>query len=424
MTERVRGAGPPVINYAPAVLDDIREYVTAGFNRVADGGVETGGVLFGKRDGRVIAVTAIRAAALSQSGGPAFVVEGDEDVAEFERTIALHRTDAALAGTEPVGWFLSHARDSLVLRPADREIFRRFFPEPWQVVLVVRPGLIGALRAATIGRSGKDPEVVLNAFNIRQLRAAAAHAHGGGGFWPSAGGVTPVKVISSEPATAAPVLASSAALEPLPRPVEAALAPVPGELQPRTQAEAAPRRAKTQALQQVLAIVGVLGAAAAGFLYLRAHGSDPIGLQAYQKDGVLRIEWNVGSRSVARATTAKLEIADGETATVRDLNKTDLNRGLWAVLCKRSDCTARLYLYDGSGYVGEEMARYAGRGSAQEPAAQAPAAAGDPGDAETVRRLERDKVRLREALDRERERANELDTRVKTLQKIINRGAK
>ncbi len=93
MTERVRGAGPPVINYAPAVLDDIREYVTAGFNRVADGGVETGGVLFGKRDGRLIAVTAIRAAALSQCGGPAFVVFTGCDKTKYTQPLQRSHPD-------------------------------------------------------------------------------------------------------------------------------------------------------------------------------------------------------------------------------------------------------------------------------------------------------------------------------------------
>ena len=401
---KARATRPSAIQYAPALLDEVRAHITEALERSPDRSEESGGVLFGVRKGDVITVTAMRPVTIAHAQGPAFTL-GPDDGKEFEHAIGLAQTDVALAGTEAVGWFLSHTRDSLVLRPSDREIFNRFFGEPWQIVLVVRPGLIGSLRAATIGRgSGEEPEPVLNSFNIRQLRSWQAAAGGSPGLAGSA--IVPVKVISSEPAPGLPLAlekVETKALERIPAPV-----PVP---QPML-LPAPVSRPKRIPLQPVVAIAGVLTVAAAGFWYVRAHAVEPVGLTAYQRDGVLRIEWDTGSRSVIRASSAKLRITDGDAVTSRDLGTVDLNRGLWAVLCKRADCTARLSLYDGSELIKEETARYAGRA----------ATAADGGDPDTVRRLEAEKEELRQALERERERTAELNTRVKALQKIIRGG--
>ena len=38
-----------------------------------------------------------------------------------------------------MGWYHSHTRSEIFLSDADLEIHRRFFPEPWQVALVMKP---------------------------------------------------------------------------------------------------------------------------------------------------------------------------------------------------------------------------------------------------------------------------------------------
>ena len=71
----------------------------------------------------------------------------------------------------PVGWFLSHVRDSLVLRPSDQELFDRHFHQPWHIVLVIRTGRVGSLRAATLVRSPDGaPNPVVNEFTIKHVR--------------------------------------------------------------------------------------------------------------------------------------------------------------------------------------------------------------------------------------------------------------
>ena len=69
-------------------------------------------------------------------------------VAEL-RSVQLHqdRADPQLEGLLCLGWFLSHTRTEIALSESDLEIFSTYFPDPWQVTLVVRPGRGGSMRA-------------------------------------------------------------------------------------------------------------------------------------------------------------------------------------------------------------------------------------------------------------------------------------
>jgi hypothetical protein len=46
-----------------------------------------------------------------------------------------------------VGWYHSHTRSEILFSDADREIHQRFFPEPWQAALVLRPHTFQPTRA-------------------------------------------------------------------------------------------------------------------------------------------------------------------------------------------------------------------------------------------------------------------------------------
>ena len=47
----------------------------------------------------------------------------------------------------PVGWYHSHTRSEIFLSDADLAIHNRFFPEPWQVALVLKPHTFEPMRA-------------------------------------------------------------------------------------------------------------------------------------------------------------------------------------------------------------------------------------------------------------------------------------
>ena len=50
-------------------------------------------------------------------------------------------------GLRPVGWYHSHTRSEIFFSDADLEIHKHFFPEPWQVALVMKPHTFQPTRA-------------------------------------------------------------------------------------------------------------------------------------------------------------------------------------------------------------------------------------------------------------------------------------
>jgi hypothetical protein len=64
--------------------------------------------------------------------------------------------EPALAGLTPVGWFHSHTRSEICLRDDDLALHNQFFPETWQIALVIQPGMDGSTRAGFFFREPAD----------------------------------------------------------------------------------------------------------------------------------------------------------------------------------------------------------------------------------------------------------------------------
>ena len=134
------------IEYSLVVIDEIRQAVTEGFQRLSRGGIEVGGVLYGSVEGRTVRITALREIACEHARGPTFLLS-DNDRALLTAQLERDRQDPRLEGKTAVGWFLSHTRSEITLQQGDLETYDSFFPAPWQVTLVVRPGRAGVMRA-------------------------------------------------------------------------------------------------------------------------------------------------------------------------------------------------------------------------------------------------------------------------------------
>jgi len=141
----------PAIEYAAAVLDEIRLRTVEGFQCTRHGGVEVGGVLFGKRGEGVLRILAVRPIECEYSSGPRFVLSKKDEMGLADLLLAS-ADDSALAGLEPVGYFHSHTREEICLSAVDVQVFNRFFPQPWQVALVVRPANLAPTRAGLFRR--------------------------------------------------------------------------------------------------------------------------------------------------------------------------------------------------------------------------------------------------------------------------------
>ncbi len=133
---------PFTIEYTARVLDDIRLAVVDAFFSLPRGGAEIGGILLGRRNAGRLSITGSSALDCEHAYGPSFTLS-PKDRAKLAELLSSARTN----GSQPVGWYHSHTRSEIFLSEADLEIHKRFFPEPWQVALVLKPHTFQPTRA-------------------------------------------------------------------------------------------------------------------------------------------------------------------------------------------------------------------------------------------------------------------------------------
>ena len=127
------------IEYSKAVLEEIRLIAVEGYHRVPHGGVETGGILFGLQIKNGVRIKAWRPIECEYAKGPSFLLTEAEEARLAER-LKSWREDSELARLVPVGWYRAHTRSEILLSEGDQSFYDRFFPQAWQVGLIVRPG--------------------------------------------------------------------------------------------------------------------------------------------------------------------------------------------------------------------------------------------------------------------------------------------
>ena len=119
-------------------MEELRLAAVDGFHRLAHGGVEIGGVLFGVRDPDGVKILAHRELACEYVFGPSFTLS-ENDRRALEELLASPDTDSQLSGMQPVGWYHSHTRSEILLSEEDLQFYQQYFPEIWQIALVLRP---------------------------------------------------------------------------------------------------------------------------------------------------------------------------------------------------------------------------------------------------------------------------------------------
>jgi general secretion pathway protein A len=133
----------PAALYPPEVLEGLTELVMSGYQRYPWGGVEAGGILFGKKESDAIHVYSFQSVECEHEHGPSFELS-KRDLESFDRLLAGVASDQTLNGLVPVGWYHSISRRELSLANCDRALHERFFPHSWQLAMVLQ-------------RSKKDP---------------------------------------------------------------------------------------------------------------------------------------------------------------------------------------------------------------------------------------------------------------------------
>ncbi len=126
------------VNYSLALFSEIDALVNDGYRRIAHGGIETGGILFGTKNGGLVRIEAYRPIECQHAFGPSFVLS-ESDLTALREQLAASDADPELLGLKPIGWFIGHTRSALLL--SDREVtwFDTFFPQPGSLTVLIKP---------------------------------------------------------------------------------------------------------------------------------------------------------------------------------------------------------------------------------------------------------------------------------------------
>ena len=371
---------PFSIECSTRVLDDIRLSVTDAFFSLPRGGAEIGGVLLGAwQEGR-LTISDYASLDCEHALGPSFTLS----VSDEGRLQELIRAASNSGNSRPVGWYHSHTRSGVLLSDSDLTIHNRFFPELWQVALVVKPHTFEPMRAGFFFRgpggiihcSASYHEFLIEPQPLRQVpRGAPMGPPAQTGRESASAG--PIVDVRAEPATppapaapiidvqaepeapawAAPAIDRRAELPPQPTPgtVAASQAPVPEAApEPKPVATAPlpvpsmfeyPQERSWAWLKVLLAAglalaVGVALYAGRGAWYPAAvglvHRAPPkidaasIGLNTVDEAGQLQIRWDANSAPVRSAARAWLEIVDGDSpASTIPLDRQHLASGVF-----------------------------------------------------------------------------------------------
>ncbi len=372
---------PFTIQYVPAVLDEIRLAISEAFFSVPRGGAEIGGVLLGHFENRRLLISGYAALDCEHATGPSFVLSAN-DHSRLAELLAAHRGNDSAA--HPVGWYHSHTRTEINLSDEDLEIHRRYFPEPWQVALVLKPHTFQPTRGGFFFRE-QDGSIHWSAsykeFTLQVPRLEGSTAR------------TPFALPPSEPETedqtepepeVAPMrlrdpvqvarildmaLVPQAPAEPEPPPRAAAVPFLPvadetvlTEVAPPAFTQVAPERS-WRWLGMVLSVVAGfsigVGAYETRQYWIPAawtHSPAPsspklpyIGLSTLDAQGQLQIRWDRDSPAVRSARDAIIVIDDGPMPQPVQLNQAQLQAGAFTYARQgaRVDVTVTLNEPDG-----------------------------------------------------------------------------
>ena len=290
------------------------------FFAIPRGGLEIGGVLFGQYREGTLRIEAFRMLECEHATGPSFTLSEADQV----RLRVL--LDSALAeGLLPVGWFRSRTRSEISLSDADIAVHDTHFPEPWQVVLVLRPEVTRPMRAGFFFREGERsmscPEFVVEPFRMSPTCPVAEVVQAG----------------------------------------QVGNLPHLPELKLLTGASAP--RAFSRVLWVFALLVSLTGAgwAARQYLEVKTPERESLSLEVLDRGGQLQLLWDHEARPVRAARRARLEITDGPERILTDLPVSQLKRGSFYYARETVRVDIHLIVIEANGKSTDEYTSFLGR---------------------------------------------------------------
>jgi proteasome lid subunit RPN8/RPN11 len=392
------------------MLDDIRLAIVDAFCSLPRGGVEIGGVLMGEWKDGAVRIHGYAPLECEHAYGPSFQISANDEARLRE---LLAQAPAQFPGLVPVGWYHSHTRSEIFLSDDDLTIHHNFFPEPWQIALVLRPRMMqptrGAfffreangeiyakkareefaieaqgVRAAPVEPVAEMPPVDARPRLVRKERNPEILEHTEPPVVeppavverPSAGAERPApiqpalvdRISEAEPAPPKPLTARRMAEAP---------APSSRNVSPALLSEADAQPAPRRWLVPVLILAGITAGAAGYFTYptwlpkvMAAVGSGSgtpapvvaVRLAAVERDGQIQITWDSKATSVRSAVSATLEIADGaQLPRSIALDHAHLQGGAFTYVRQNERVDMKLILHQPDGVRVSEVTTFLGK---------------------------------------------------------------
>lgn len=171
---------PRAIEYPVEVMEEIRAFVCDELLQLSHSGDDVGGILFGTRREDLIRILTWRPIACDRTKGEGLQLSYNDRM-NLAVQLEMARRTPDLKDLRPLGWFVSHLREDVLLTPSDLETYNGFFPEAWQVTLVICPRGGGLAQAGFFVREADDKplaETSYQCFNLEPLNLATAAAAG------------------------------------------------------------------------------------------------------------------------------------------------------------------------------------------------------------------------------------------------------
>jgi hypothetical protein len=126
------------VHYSLQVFHEIDFGASEGYRRIPHGGIEVGGLLFGRRFLEGVRIEAFRPIECEHAMGPSFKLS-ERDLSALREQIERTAADPELGGLETLGWFIAHTRGPLQLTEAEALQFDDLLPGPGMMTVLVKP---------------------------------------------------------------------------------------------------------------------------------------------------------------------------------------------------------------------------------------------------------------------------------------------
>jgi proteasome lid subunit RPN8/RPN11 len=334
------------VRLSSRLLREIRASAVAGLISIRRGGLEVGGVLFGKSDGGDLVVLDHRPLSIEYLSGPSFTLSGTDEV-NLQQLLEESVSDPALDGLRAVGWYHSHTRSDVSLSPEDIALHERHFPHPEQIAVVIRPFKFEPARVAIFRRTADlrlTPDSPSYRFELASSRKRATEIFNDDALAAGSHNSTERSAPASPDQLSEPVLRASP-----PR-------------RPEGRVRSLPIGRKSGAIAAALMVFAVAGTVFMAKRPTHAEQAAPVRLQLSAAAGEqLNIAWDGDSQTVKAARGGSVTITDsGHQDLTIPLDRESLKRGNVTYVRKTGDVIVRIRIPRENGPALEEIARFIG----------------------------------------------------------------